>query len=99
MNLETSSSHTDRSSYNPETQLIPENVKGNPHMFRGWREGLLWALINPQLLQQFDIETGCDLDLERGGIGSFISPERGFMVCELSLFVAWYNRTIWDPGK
>ena len=92
-------SHAEALPINPSYNLIPENVKGNPHMFRGWREGLLWALINPKLLVQFDIETGAGLDINRGGIGCFVSPERGFMVDRLAEFVARYNRTVWEPGE
>lgn len=82
-----------------ESALLPENVKGNPHMFRGWREGLLWAFANPQLLTQFDIETGADLDLSHKDMGCFISPERGLMLYELAAFVEFYNRTVWEPGQ
>ena len=97
--MQDSVSHAEALSINPSYNLIPENVKGNPHMFRGWREGLLWALINPELLVQFDIETGADIDTNRRGIGCFVSPERGLMVDRLAEFVAWYNRTVWEPGE
>ena len=97
--MQDSVSHAKALSINPSYNLLPENVKGNPHMFRGWRELLLWALINPQLLTQFDIETGAGLDINRGGMACFVSPERGFMVDRLAEFVSWYNRTVWGPGE
>lgn len=99
MNLNYQVSHISDSQPNKEFDLLPENVRDNPHMFLGWREGLLWALLNPRLIEQFERDTGADIDIDIAidgrGLGVFISPQHGLQVEELALFFDWFNRTIW----
>lgn len=68
-----------------------------------WRDGLAWAVEEPEILKSFRDATGVDLVTARSPIEHLVDEATGKRRDDLERFVDWFTDTIWgsemDPRR
>lgn len=60
-----------------------------------WREGIAWAIEEPEILKAFRDATGIDLLTSRSPIENLVDEATGKRREDLEGFVDWFTATIW----
>lgn len=61
-----------------------------------WRDGLAWAIEEPEILEAFRDATGIDLVTARPPIENLVDEATGKRREDLARFVDWFTETVWS---
>lgn len=67
------------------------------YMVEAWLGCISWALTEPAVLEQFQIDTGNRWTPGRNGLEQAIDKATGADVAFLTQFIQWVNANVWGP--